>query len=193
MTNLLACDWAPSYYLFFSENVFDPLIYYSHLGPVLASLTLFFFIFFANRKDFINRLLLTIILFFCAWSLLDLFLWASEVSENIMFAWSILVFFETGIYFFSYYFVYYFIHKKDISFRDKFFLLLPILPLIFLVASHYNLEYFDLTNCDREALEGPLWKFIYISEALYVFLILFELIRALLYKKYLGRKKEILA
>jgi signal transduction histidine kinase len=189
--NFLACDWDTTQYLVFSQNVFDPLIYYSHLGPFVASLTLFLFIFFANREDYLNKLLLFLIFLFCAWSIFDLYLWASDKGENIMFVWSILIFLEILIYATSLYFVYYFIQKKDFPLSIKAGLILLIAPIILLVATQYNLQYFDLTNCEREASEGMLWGYTYYVEALFAVLILAQLLYVLFSKRFIGRKKEI--
>jgi len=48
--DLLSCNWDNAKFLIFSDNVFDPLIYYSHLGPLLLSVALLLLIFLAIKK-----------------------------------------------------------------------------------------------------------------------------------------------
>ena len=176
MINLVtSCSWDSVEFFIFSKNVFDPLIYYSHLGPLLASLVLFVFIFLANRQEFLNKLLLILIALFCTWSFLDLVLWADDKPQHIMFVWSTLIIFETAIYGVAFYFVYYFIHNKDLSLIYKMPILLLYLPVLFFLGTHYNLEYFDFTNCEREAAEGKLWVYEYVVEIIFVILILSQL------------------
>ena len=56
MDNIISCGWDSAPYLFFSDNVFDPLIYYSHLGPVVLSLFLFILIYFGNKRELANKI-----------------------------------------------------------------------------------------------------------------------------------------
>lgn len=164
----LSCNWDTARFLIFSKNVYDPLIYYSHLVPLLLSLIIGFFVFFKGKKELINKVLFFLTLAFSMWVFFDLILWANEKSEFIMFFWQIMAPLEMLLYIASFYLMYVFIFKQDLSFWKKIFVSLPFIPVIFLTHTRFNLENFDLTNCDRAAAEGILWKYIYIVEALMI-------------------------
>ena len=190
--NPLLCDWDTTKFLIFSQNVFDPLIYYSHLGPFFLAATLGVFIFLNNRKALINKILLFLIGFFCLWTFFDLILWATEKSEYIMFVWSSMIFFDLLIYATALYFVHVFIWKKDLPFVGKIFLGIPFIPLIFLAATGYNLVFFDFTDCEREALEGILWQYTYLIEAVYILVIFAEIFFGFFKRKKENSAKELL-
>lgn len=168
------CEWATSHFLFFSDNVFDPLIYYSHLAPVVLALVAGAFVFFLNFKELPNRIFVFMMVVFSAWALSDLVLWATKNPNEIMFFWSILIFFDLLLYMAAYYFTITFLQGRDISIPRKVILFLLFLPLVIFVSTPHNLAFFDMTNCDREALEGYLWYYTYVVEMLLVGAILIE-------------------
>ena len=166
------CEWGTAKFLIISENVFSPLIYYSHITTALAALFFGVFIIINNPKALLNRILFFILGAFALWSFFDLILWASEKPEYIMFFWSALIHLDVLIYLGSFYFVYVFLFDRDLSFKAKLISILSVLPIIALANTQYNLLGFDYTNCDREAIEGPLWHYAYILETIFVLLIL---------------------
>ena len=118
-TAIAACEWAPSYFLIFSENVFDPLIYYSHLAPLVLSIAFGIYIYVKNRKLLVTKLLLFVILFLSIWLFGDLTLWATEYNNLTMFFWSVINLAEPFVYATSFYFIYVFISGKDLPFSRK--------------------------------------------------------------------------
>ncbi|MFZ1988098.1 MAG: HAMP domain-containing sensor histidine kinase [Minisyncoccia bacterium] len=162
------CAWGTDPYLIFSENVFSPLIYYSHLTPILVSLILGTYIFVANRRLLINKILFAITIILGIWLFLDLILWATDSIEMVMFAWSTVNMIEPFIYAGFVYLVTVFIINKDVSTRTKILISLPLLPGIFAATSQWNVAGFNLTNCDREVIEGPMTFYNYLIEIGYV-------------------------
>jgi signal transduction histidine kinase len=158
------CQWYDAPYYLFSGNVFSNLIYYSHIFPALAALLIGCLIYFSNKKALINRVLFFTMMAFVAWTLIDLMLWATERVDLIMFSWSSLAYIEPLIYIGLMYVVYIFVNKSDMPFRTKLLIALALVPILFLAPTAHNLVGFDFTNCDREGIEGPLWKYIYILE-----------------------------
>lgn len=163
-----ACEWGASPLVFFSENVFSPLIYYSHLTPVLVSLIFGFYIYFANRKSLLNRILLFIALTLSAWLLLDLVLWATDSRRIVVFAWSLVNMIEPIIYAGFVYFTTVFVTGKDATRWTRFWIVIPLLPTLLLTGTHWNILGFNLTNCDREVIEGPLAYYNYLIDIGYV-------------------------
>ena len=164
---IAACDWAPNPYFLFSGNVFSNLIYYSHLTPILVSLALGAYVYFSNSKSLINKVLFTITLILGMWLLLDLVLWATDSIRLVMFSWSIVNMLEPIIYAGFVYFVYVFVLGRDVGWKTKLLIVVPFLPSLFLAGTVWNVLGFDLTNCDREVVEGPIAFYNYIIEILY--------------------------
>lgn len=189
---IAACEWGASPFIFFSENVFSPLIYYSHLTPVLVSLIFGFYIYFANRKSLLNKILLFIALVLSTWLLLDLVLWATDSRRVVVFAWSLVNMIEPIIYAGFVYFTTVFISGKDASRWTKFLIVLPLLPTLLLTGTHWNIVGFNLTNCDREVIEGPLAYYNYLIEVGYVLWIIMLGIGAWVTKETRSRRMQSL-
>ncbi|HAI74298.1 MAG TPA: hypothetical protein DCS28_02795 [Candidatus Moranbacteria bacterium] len=189
--DLLSCNWDNAKFLIFSDNVFDPLIYYSHLGPLLLSVALLLLIFFSNKKDLSNKILIFLLASFCLWSLSDLILWATEKPQYVMFSWSVMIFLDLFMYAAAFYFMYVFIYRKDLPFFGKALIGLLFVPLLILVSTKYNLNFFDLTNCEREAKEGILWGYTYLIEVFFAFLILVGAVIGFLKSEEKKIRKEI--
>ena len=159
------CEWDPARFLILSENVFDPLIYYSHLVPLIVSLAIGLLVFLKSPKLLAARWLFISTFFISLWLFFDLILWATEKPTYTMFFWSVVNLIEPMIYAGMLFFVYAFIDGKSISFKHKLVVFGLLLPTAVLASTNLNLSYYDLTNCWREAVEGPLVYYNYIIEA----------------------------
>ncbi len=172
VVNLIqACAWAPSQFLILSDNVFAKLIYYSHFSAIIPTLLLAFFIFINGRKDLAKILLLITMVFFSLWVFGDLVLWATEYPTYTMFFWTLINIFEPLVYFFCFYFFYVYVFKKDFSFLQKIIFALPLIPTLVFAPSKLMLLGYDISNCDRAAVEGILATYGYGIEILYILLI----------------------
>ena len=175
----LSCEWDSAHFLVFSDNVFSSLIYYSHIAPLLFSLLLGLIVLFNNPKAVVNRILFSITAFFSIWVYFDLILWASELPKYIMFFWSAIVPIELLIYASAWYLVAVFAnHGRDIPLSRKVIVVASFAPIFALAHTPYNLLGFDFTNCDREAIEGPLVQYLYALELIVVGWIALIAIRA---------------
>ncbi len=167
------CQWDTAKFFVFSDNVFGPLIYYSHFFALILSITIGTFILLKDRKSLLNKLLFLITFMFSVWAIFDLILWATEKPEYSMFFWSSVVLIEPLIYALCLYFIDIFFNKKDISFKKKLGIFLPLLPIIILLPTKFVLQDFDLTNCYRDITEGFVAVYyVYMVEIIYVFWIL---------------------
>lgn len=165
---ITACEWAKAPYLVFSDNVFASYIYYSHFFAIAVSLVIGLFIYLRGKKELVNNLLFCISIFLSIWVFSDLVLWASEKPQLIMFFWTLEILFEPLIYAFSLYFFLVFVDKKDITISKKVGIFALLAPIILFASTKFALLGFDLTNCDRVAIEGPLPQYGYIIELLFV-------------------------
>ncbi len=158
------CEWAPSRFLFLSENVFSSLIYYSHLLPALICLVLSLFLIVRVRNLLAGKILIFLCLLFTTWSFFDLITWANEHPDIIMFFWSALILLEPVIFVAALYFLLVFLYEHDISLKEKSVLFGLIAPTIIFLPTEYAIHSFNLTNCEREVTEGWLVYYGYIIE-----------------------------
>lgn len=185
------CAWDTTNFLIISGNVFDPFIYYSHLLPLVASVLIGYFIFFKNPRLLVNQILFVLTNLFALWVFFDLILWATDKPDYTIFFWSLVNLIEPFIYVFGVYFVQVFISGKDTSIKSKILLFIPILPVIVLAFTQLNLLGFNLSNCDREAIEGPLAHYIYILEVFYLVVIALNSLHALVGANLKNKAKSI--
>lgn len=165
----LSCGWDTATFLIFSENVFAPLIYYSHLGPLIASLLIGAVVIFNNPRALINRALVVMMGAFALWVYFDLILWASEKPEYIMFFWSAIVPVELLIYAAGWYLIAVLANKGNRpTSHELLTAAATFIPIFLFSHTSFNLLGFDLTNCDREAIEGPLIQYLYAMELLFI-------------------------
>jgi signal transduction histidine kinase len=165
----LVCNWDHALFLIFSGNVYAPLIYYSHLGPILVSLLIGGLVFINNPRARANQILFAITILFSVWVYIDLILWASERVPLVMFFWAILTHVELLIYAGALYLVALFANQqKEPSFWFKLAVFGFFIPILFFTHTSLNLYGFDYTNCDRAAVEGPLWQYVYVVELVFI-------------------------
>lgn len=179
------CAWDKADFLIFSSNVFGNLIYYSHFLALALALLVGWFIVSQGRKALLNNILAFMMITFSGWVFFDLVVWATERPDYSMFFWSITILVELLVYAISVYFIYVFVNKKDTSLKLKFFLFLPILPIIIFLPTNLLLQGFDLTNCYRDITEGFLATYyVYALEIGYVlWLIIFGIVKYFQSKK----------
>jgi len=167
------CQWDTAKFLIISDNVFAPLIYYSHFFALIPSFFIGLIIFLKDRKSLISQVLFFITTTFSLWVFADLVLWANEKPGLIMFFWSLQVIIEPIIYAACVYFIYIFITKNDISLKKKLGITVFLIPTILFASTKFALLGFDLSNCYRETTEGPLTLYGYGIEIIYTLWILF--------------------
>jgi len=170
------CEWAPTSWLIISANVFDPLIYYSHIVPVLLALPLAFIIYLNNRKRRQNQLFFLTVLLFSIWTFGDLILWANDSPETIMFIWSILILLEPIIYLTAFTFAHKVLYDKPLPTAWLVPFTVIILPVILFTPTSLMLENFNLTNCWREVTEGPLVFYSYFIQLIIALAIVVRLV-----------------
>jgi signal transduction histidine kinase len=162
-----SCEWGTALYLIFSENV-GPLVYYSHLLPLLSSLLLGSLVLIRDKKLLANRILFFVTFVFGLWAFFDLILWASPSPEAVMFFWSIIVPVEMLMYVGTLYLVYVFANEgRDVPLRTKLLAVSFFIPILLLTHTSYNVTGLS-PDCDEGAIEGPLIKYLYIVEFIYI-------------------------
>src|SRR3989338_40213 len=149
MESLLLCPWESPTYLIFSSNV-PPLLHYSHFVAVIAALLVGVYVFFKNRQSLVSQLLLTMFALFSFWAISDVFIWATNRTDIVIFWWSLQVLSEPLIYAIAFYLFHAFSRGGFPTSAGTILIALLLLPLIFLPPTPYNLEGIYLTDCDAE-------------------------------------------
>lgn len=185
----VVCAWEPTTWIFFSGNIWGDFIYYSHLFPSLTGLLIAIFVFRYSRENLAAQALLFTSVIFAIWSLVDLFLWASDRPDLIMFAWSSLIYFDLLLYIGCLYFIYAYVKSDFLPRWQEGIILTLFTPLFLFAHTNLNLVAYDFTNCWREAIEGPLWQnYVYIVEigiVLWIIIFVARNLRNIFNKKHL--------
>ncbi|MEY2641339.1 MAG: hypothetical protein RL150_732 [Candidatus Parcubacteria bacterium] len=168
---IAACEWYGSSFLVISDNVFSPLLYYSYFGSLIPSVLIALFVFLNGKNRLPNKLLLLMVAAFGGWIFFNLVTWATELPPMTMFAWSFLIILEPLVYFFALYFVYAMVFERDFSFWQKVLFASPLFVTFFLTPTKFGLLGYDLSNCDRAAVEGIVATYGYALEFIYILLI----------------------
>ncbi len=142
---LCAFDGA-SQWLVFGPNV-PALVYYSHIPVIFLSLALGLFVLLKARKEIASFVFFYTILAFVGWVYLDSVFWASNRSDIIMFAWSVIILLEPLVYFGGFYLIYVLTEQKYPPLKAQIIGLLAYLPLLILTPTAHILSNFDLTTC----------------------------------------------
>ncbi len=141
------CPWESPQYFIFSSNI-PTLLYYSHFIAILIAGIFAYMLFSKIRESLTVRLLLTSILLFVTWTLIDVFLWASNRADLVLFYWSLQILLETLLYSSAFYLTFTFVKKKDLNLKNKIFLSLGILPIVILLPSIHLLPGIDVSYCN---------------------------------------------
>src|SRR3989344_2132245 len=165
---IAACEWDTVRSFVISENVFGPFIYFSHIAPLVLSFLVGLHVIWSSPKQLTSRILFAITTLFSLWVFFALIVWATDSPDFTIFFWSTINLIEPLIYLASVYFIQVFITKGDTSVKNKFLLALPLLTILLLTPTDFALVGYDLSNCDRDALEGPLAHYGYLVEIFYV-------------------------
>lgn len=170
------------------------LLYYSHIPAMVVALLFGFFVYFKNRRksidSFASRILLFVSIAFTLWSVLDMMLWLSVNSGQIMFYWSVVNFVENLVTAGTLYFSYVFLEKKDLPLVFKLIIGLLLSGFLVFLPTTYNITDFNVANCEAE--QGSLIYYFYFLEILFFVSLLAYLIRKIILSKKDERNMVIL-
>lgn len=155
----LICGWSTAHYFIISENLSGNFFYYSHLFPSISGLIIALFVLRSNYRNKAAQALLFMTSMFAIWCVMNLTTWASERSDIIMFVWSAMIYPELLMYVGALYFIYAFLRGTFPNIKSEIGIFLMFVPLIIFGHTKLNVVGFDFTNCERNAVEGPLWQY----------------------------------
>lgn len=161
----IMCPWETSFW-FFSENV-PTLLYYAHIPVIVISLLVGIYVVAKNRKSAIAKILFTLLALFSIWATIDIFLWATNRADLVIFWWSMQVLMEPIIYVTAFYLLYLYAFSKYPSFKTNLGIGIILLPLLIFTPTARNLIGVNLYDC--VAWEGPIaLYYTYILETLFI-------------------------
>jgi signal transduction histidine kinase len=168
------------------------LTYFSHIPTAIVALLLSSFVYYKTRKDNIltSKILLFISMSFALWTTLDLIIWTSNDSRQIMFAWSIVNLIEILSSSATLYFSYVFLEKKDVPLKYKIIGGSLITLFAIFIPTTINLISFNVPSCESE--EGILKYYFYFLEILNFLLLIFYLIKKIIQSDKKNRRMKIL-
>jgi signal transduction histidine kinase len=185
MNNLLICPDATANFIgLFDLSIAPTLLYYSYIPIAVLSLFFGFFVFSRDVKSLLGRIFLILSFLFSLFLVNEIVQWTAVHANIVYFSWSIAPVFQILIWVLAIYFVSVFVNKRDLSFAEKLTLSIVILPVLLLIPSDLNVQFFDINNC--EAVSGYMWNYLYIFETLSILCII-----AISLKKYFDRKLDL--
>jgi len=163
------------------------LLYFSHIPTAIIAMFFGVFVCFNNKNSLAGKILLFISLSFSLWSLSDLFLYLTLDPRLVMFFWSIINLTELLVFAGALYFSYAFLEKRGAPLKYEIIVLLLLLPIIFLLATRANIDYFDSSYCG--GIQGPMVYYVYFVEILFALWNFIYLIKKIISSK--GTEKKI--
>lgn len=143
-----------------------------------------------SKESGVARSLLVIVSLFFAWCFADLIIWATNDPGTVMFYWSLQVLIEPLIFLVSILLTYRFVFKKEPSLLSKVLVLAPMLPLVAVLSTKYNLVGVTLADCN--AIEGFFAHYYsYIIETLYIIITVRLVVRAYTKSAEAASKKQV--
>ncbi len=139
-------------YLVMSDQV-PFLLYYSHAPAIILSLLFGVFLFTQAKRNIQSMIILLVVVLYSLRSFADLITWATNDSRQVMFFWSMQIFFELAIYIACAYLVYVYFRKRDVPWFGKAMLFSPLAVLAILLPTAHTLSYMVLDEI-CEASEG---------------------------------------
>ena len=184
------CNWDASNFLIFSGNG-APLIYYSHLTAISLFIGLLIFTL-LKSKDWPRTPFRYIAIAYIVWLFCDLVLWMNEKPTHIMFFWTVINLVEPLIFVAAYSYFFEFATKKPMPIKNRWYILALLIPTLIMAPMGLSAIGFNLTNCDRDVVEGIAAYYNYALEALFLLLVVTKGMRLMVSKQYEMQKSKLI-
>lgn len=179
----------PSFLWFFDLSTPPPLLYYSYIPIIIASLLIAFYVFFKDKKSLKSKSLLAVAIFFTLWVINILIQWVASYHTILMFSWQLTAIFEVGMFLSTLYFAQVFLYNRDISLAEKIVMTVIALATLIAVPTTSNVAIYDVQNC--QGVNGLLWNIIYAFEPAIVVLMVWSGFNAYRQEKDSTLRKQI--
>lgn len=178
--SILHCTESSSYFLGWEETLISPFIYGTHfftlfLGTVIATI-----LFIRYRQIPLMRILSYCLLLLSAWLFVDIILWVETLPETLGLFWSASMLIEPILDICVFYLFLVFVNNgQDCSISKKMWLFLLAVPSLILTPTRLGILGLDVSNCQRDIVEGALPFYTYILAGILCVLIVIISLRAL--------------
>jgi len=176
LDHLIPCpDSVSTLFGFLDPSIAPRLMYYAYGPIILVSLFFAISIYRKDKKSLKSKLLLVLAVLFSVWTINEILQWIAVQAGIVHFSWSMVPILQVAVILSAAHFIYVLATQKDAPFYIKAIFSALALPIILLTPTSLNYVAFDLENC--EAINGALWRYIYIFNIFVIVLILFFLYR----------------
>lgn len=179
----LCPDSTPSFLSLFDPSIAPPLLYYSYIPIFFFVLFFAFFMWVKDSKSQESKELLSLGISFCLFLINELVQWIGAYVSIVHFGWQLSALLQLAIIYFTFRFSYIFINRILLNFKIKLSVFLLSAPVFVLLATKYNIDYFDLQNCQGH--NGFLWEYIYTLQIVATVSIMF-----ICYRKFISEQSD---
>lgn len=190
-TYLNCLDANPNLFGVFDVYIAPSLLYYAYIPIIILSL-LFGLLIFRSRvgASLVNNLFFALSITFSFFLLNEIVQWIAVPTSWVHLAWELSPLFQVLMMLLLIYFVSVFIERKDISYYQKVFLSILVLPVLFFLPTPYNMASFDFLNCQSNT--GPLFNYVYFVQALSGIFLIFICLKKYFSTKDIIHRKQII-
>jgi len=146
---MILCEGETPKFIFYASDI-PSYIYYIFLPSIISTFILGLFVFLKNKKDLASKIFFALSVFMVIWMISMLGNWAQNDSGFTLFfdQLNLLIAFIPAIFL---YFIIVNFYKKEPSVFQLSLIFLPLLPLLFLMSTKFNINAVDLAWCDTSA------------------------------------------
>lgn len=123
---------------------------YSHIIPIVLSLTLGIFVFVKAKKNLFSKIFLSFVSFITLWLAGDVIIWTSNDYHLIYSIWSFLDLIEIIFFILGLYFAFIFVKEKDLNPISKIGLLLLAVPALYITIEGQSVVGFNHAVCEAD-------------------------------------------
>lgn len=164
-------DSIPNFLRIFDISIAPPLLYYAYLPILALSLILGVFVVRKDNYSDLSKLFFGLTFSFATWICLILLQWIAVQVEIVHLSWQLLLLPEVSIYIFSLYFCYEYLFRKHPPKTLYYLISSTFVCSALLLPTKFNIQSFDLTNC--EGVVGLIWNYVYIFEPICLLVVAF--------------------
>lgn len=140
----------------------------SHFATLLLAITLAALLYLRYPQEKPPRIIGFIAILFNAWIVADIILWVDLRPESLMFFWNISLLLEPIINILLVYSFIVFLRREEPALTTKLTLFALMVPTLLLAPTRVGLKGVDISNCERNVIEGPLVYYTYILAPLLI-------------------------
>lgn len=161
-------DANPIFYNLFDFSIAPPLLYYAYIPTIVITLILSGLALYHNSLNRNSRYFSALAFFLVMHVFFVFVTWIAAPVDLVMFGWQMWPLTLSSLFLSTHFFLYSFVFDKKLNKLYYYLLLLPLLPIAFLLPTKLNISYFDVSLCEGVS-NGFLTTYTYLY-AIYILL-----------------------